>query len=104
MSLINNYEDFVDEHRRYPMGLTYATLALAGEAGEVANTHKKELRDKVNKRDDLILELGDVLWYVTACAHELGVTLNDIMIANIEKLMDRHNDNTSSIRASPCSW
>ena len=34
-------------------------------------------------------ELGDVLWYVSQAAYELGYTLQDIAQENIFKLADR---------------
>lgn len=34
-------------------------------------------------------ELGDVLWYLTALANELGLSLEEIMEANYTKLMKR---------------
>jgi len=35
-------------------------------------------------------ELGDVLWYISACADELGITLDEIAEYNVEKLAKRH--------------
>lgn len=76
--------------------LEYPTLGLAGEAGEVANIVKKIQRDfggeiTVETRAKLKDELGDVLWYISACADELGLTLEEIAEFNVEKLAKRHN-------------
>jgi NTP pyrophosphatase (non-canonical NTP hydrolase) len=67
---------------------------LCGEAGEVADKVKKVLRDREGRfddavRDDLRLELGDVLWYVAQLATELELDLEDIAAANLEKLASR---------------
>ena len=72
----------------------YPTLGLCGEAGEVADKVKKVLRDQGGRfddavRDDLRLELGDVLWYVAQLASELDLDLEDIAAANLEKLASR---------------
>ena len=76
--------------------LEYPTLGLAGEAGEVANIVKKIQRDFGGEITDEIRaklkdELGDVLWYISACADELGLTLQEIAEFNVEKLAKRHN-------------
>ena len=76
--------------------LEYPTLGLAGEAGEVANIVKKIQRDYGGEITDEIRlklkdELGDVLWYISACADELGLTLTEIAEFNVEKLARRHN-------------
>ncbi len=72
----------------------YPTLGLCGEAGEVADKVKKVLRDRggvfdAQTRDDLRLELGDVLWYVAQLASELELDLDDIAAANLAKLASR---------------
>ena len=87
-------------------GLAYACLGLNGEAGEVAEKIKKIVRDtdaiesKENldkaielKREDIVKELGDVLWYVAAMCYELGVTMEEVAEANIEKLSSRKKRN-----------
>jgi NTP pyrophosphatase (non-canonical NTP hydrolase) len=76
--------------------LEYPTLGLAGEAGEVANIVKKIQRDHGGEINDEIRaklkdELGDVLWYISACADELGLTLVEIAAFNVEKLAKRHH-------------
>jgi len=75
--------------------LEYPTLGLAGEAGEVANIVKKVQRDHAGVITDetrlkLKDELGDVLWYISACADELGLTLLEIAEFNVDKLAKRH--------------
>jgi NTP pyrophosphatase (non-canonical NTP hydrolase) len=73
--------------------MTYSTLGLAGEAGELANKVKKILRGDAN-RDELIEgikgEMGDVLWYLSALSDDLGVELGDIAEQNLEKLRSRY--------------
>jgi NTP pyrophosphatase (non-canonical NTP hydrolase) len=43
----------------------------------------------VAEREGIKAELGDVLWTLTACCHELGLTLEEIAEMNIQKLTDR---------------
>lgn len=79
-------------------GLLYASLGLCGESGEFADKVKKILRDcngdvSREKRKELVAELGDVCWYVAACAAELGIDLEQVMQGNIAKLKDRSNRN-----------
>ena len=74
--------------------LIYPTLGLTGEAGEVADKVKKVLRDKGGVFDDdakdaIMLELGDVLWYVSQLSSELGFQLEQVAKMNLEKLSSR---------------
>lgn len=74
--------------------LSYVALGLVGEAGEVANKVKKILRDKGGTvtdedRTELSKEVGDVLWYLTRFADEIGYALEDIAQKNVEKLRSR---------------
>lgn len=69
-------------------------LGLCGEAGEVAEIIKKNIRNaggdfsRINA-DSLSKELGDVLWYISMLADTFGITLNDIAELNMKKLNDR---------------
>ena len=74
--------------------IVYPTLGLVNEAGEVAGKIKKIFRDKggtigAADREALKYELGDVLWYLTQICTELGLTLEEVAAANIEKLLSR---------------
>jgi NTP pyrophosphatase (non-canonical NTP hydrolase) len=77
----------------------YAALGLAGEAGEIANTIKKIQRDDGGvitdkKRAEIKKELGDVLWYVACVASEIGLDLDKVAKANIDKLASRKERGT----------
>lgn len=43
----------------------------------------------MQKRNELIAEIGDVLWYCAALASELKTSLNTIALLNIDKLANR---------------
>lgn len=70
--------------------ISWFALGLAGEAGEVADLVKKGIyHQQTLDHEKLKKELGDVLWYVSALADQLNMTLTEIMEANIEKLQAR---------------
>lgn len=79
-------------------GLIYTSLGLAGESGEFCDKVKKLIRDyggelDAPQRDALIRELGDVLWFVSQAAWELGIDLSMVANSNLAKLEDRKNRN-----------
>jgi NTP pyrophosphatase (non-canonical NTP hydrolase) len=95
-----NFKKYQEKSRKtaiYPNAdnnFIYPTLGLAGEAGEVAEKIKKVIRDKDGvlddeKRKEIEKELGDVLWYVSQLASELGLSLEEVAEKNIEKLYSR---------------
>lgn len=95
-----NFEEYQEKSRKtalYPnkdKNFIYPTLGLSGEAGEVAEKIKKVIRDKdgiidAETREMIKKELGDVLWYVSQLATELGLSLDDVAESNIQKLYDR---------------
>jgi len=80
------------------MELFHAALGLTGEAGEVADLIKKanftKKRAPENFKEELLLELGDVLYYLDRIAQLHDFSLADIMEANIEKLEKRYDRTT----------
>jgi NTP pyrophosphatase (non-canonical NTP hydrolase) len=71
----------LDVENRHHVACAHALLGLLGEAYEV-------LVDW-DRPDRLKLELGDMLFYVTALAHLQGMTLEQVMDANVKKLTER---------------
>jgi NTP pyrophosphatase (non-canonical NTP hydrolase) len=66
------------------------TLGLVGEAGEVAEKIKKLIRDSSRfTNEEIMKELGDVVFYATALANIYGKGLNEVLELNIAKLDDR---------------
>jgi NTP pyrophosphatase (non-canonical NTP hydrolase) len=97
MMALNDYQKAAQKTAVYPgkgKDLSYPALGLNGEAGDVADKLKKVIRDNhgefdCERREAIAYELGDVLWYVSELAFELGYTLESIAVMNIEKLASR---------------
>lgn len=73
-------------------------LGMVGEAGSVATEYKKLLRDgpaHMAAKARIREELGDVLWYTATLASKLGLDLDDIARANLEKTRDRWTRTTA---------
>lgn len=94
---LTDYQIFAQKTALYPdagKNLYYPALGLGGETGEVLNKVKKVMRDHGGIvtdefRDILKSELGDVLWYVAALSTELGLNLDEVAQANVDKLLSR---------------
>lgn len=76
--------------------LSYAAMAVAGEAGEYMNIVKKQVyhghEAGLEAKLAMIDELGDILWGVAFAAEVLGVPLSVIAQSNIAKLEKRYPD------------
>jgi NTP pyrophosphatase (non-canonical NTP hydrolase) len=93
---LTDYDNFTKTTACYPVEsrFAYLFLGLASEAGELAGKYKKILRDnqgvitpehvKAIKK-----ELGDVGWYMSRLAGELGLTFEEVLDGNVEKLTSR---------------
>lgn len=99
----NTYQSLARKTKIYPDGakIVYPALGLCGECGEVAEKVKKAIRDNNGYIDDerkaaLKLECGDVLWYLSNLASDLGLTLEEIARHNVEKLQNRQERNALS--------
>ena len=93
----DKYQEGAEETVFYPnkgSNLVLPSLGLIGEAGEVSKIVAEVIRDKRGKiskedRERLEQELGDVMWYLSSLATELGLSLEDIARRNLEKLASR---------------
>ena len=73
--------------------LTLTALGIAGEAGEVVDIVKKVLYHAHELEiSSLSKEVGDLLWYITLLCDTVGLTLDDVMQMNVEKLRKRYPD------------
>lgn len=99
---LNEYQHLARETAIYPKDsvIIYPILGLVGEAGELANKYKKVIRDNLpvngDLLNDLVAELGDVLWYLSNIADDLGISLGEVAVRNLEKLESRKNRNMLS--------
>lgn len=74
--------------------INYCLVGLAGEVGEALNKWKKYLRkdsfgQELEQKVAISGELGDILWYTMAAAHELGIDLEAVAQNNLSKLEGR---------------
>lgn len=80
--------------------LINAALGLAGEGGEVCDALKKFLaHGHPLDKTGLLLECGDVMWYVCLLAKALNSDLETIAQMNVDKLKKRYPDGFSSERS-----
>lgn len=104
-----NYEKIVASRMtKTHEGVSYAGLGLSGESGEVfsdvlelllavtrANESvKKFLRnnDTEKYRERIVSELGDVQFYLTKVAQDVGADLAEVMDYNVAKITERNKN------------
>ena len=106
----DSYQEFTVSTAIYPGSesggfdaMTYVALKLCGESGEFAQKLGKCIRKgksigaitraamSEEFKLELAKELGDVLWYVSQAATELGYDLQDIARINVAKLTSRQD-------------
>lgn len=101
-TVLGDYQEFVDkcispfvQAESYKVQVLWAVAGLHAEAGELSELFEKAIR-KGKNIDDLFDpikdEIGDVLWYLTSVASLCGITLDEVMERNIEKLTERKNN------------
>ncbi len=94
------FDEYQEKARRtafYPreQAVFYPALGLSGEVGELNNKIKKGMRDNAKPDiEGLKGELGDVLWYLSQVATDLGISLDEVAESNIEKLKSRKERGT----------
>jgi len=95
---MKEYQEFTRTTAIYPKdkALEYLTLGLCSESGEVAAAQKRRIRDTnlgseadEKLKQQILAELGDVVWYACRICDELDTTLEQVMDANEAKLKDR---------------
>lgn len=69
----------------------HAALGVAGEAGELADAIKKEIiYGKPTDRSNIVEELGDLRFYIQAVQQLYGITEQEVLQQNANKLCVRY--------------
>lgn len=77
--------------------LIHSAMGLSGEAGEFSDAIKKHvIYGKELDRDNAIEELGDIGFFFQAACNLLGVTIEEVIQANANKLAQRYTSLTYS--------
>ena len=74
--------------------LLTAAVGISAEGGEFMEIVKKMVFQgkpwNDDNREHLIIELGDVMWYVMQACIALDVSIEDVVAGNVEKLKKRY--------------
>lgn len=85
----------------------YVLGAIASEGGEVFDALKKATRrqdfgiDLAKRRMSVLYEMTDVLWYMTRACTLLGVTMEELYLLNMIKLVSRYREEKQNIDFDP---
>jgi len=84
--------------------LTTAGVGLAAESGEFLEIVKKMVFQgkpwNNDNREHLIIELGDVMWYVAQACMALEIDFEDVVKGNVKKLEKRYPGGSFNIGQS----
>ena len=84
--------------------LTTAGVGLAAESGEFLDIVKKMVFQgkpwNDANREHLIVELGDVMWYVAQACMALDISFDDVIRGNVRKLEKRYPGGSFSVEKS----
>ncbi len=84
--------------------LTTAGVGLAAESGEFLEIVKKMVFQgkpwNDDNREHLIIELGDVMWYVANACKALDISFDDVIRGNVRKLEKRYPGGSFSVEKS----
>ena len=84
--------------------LTTAGVGLSAESGEFLEIVKKMVFQgkpwNDDNREHLIIELGDIMWYVAQACLALNVEFDDVVRGNVKKLEKRYPGGSFSIEKS----
>jgi NTP pyrophosphatase (non-canonical NTP hydrolase) len=69
---LDTYQNEAVKLAVYPGELSYPTLGLCGETGELLEAVS------VNSRLNVLKEIGDILWYIANVANDAGLKLSEV--------------------------
>ena len=81
--------------------LLTAGVGINAEGGEFLEIIKKMVFQgkpwNEDNREHLIIELGDLMWYVAQACMALGVSFDDVIATNVKKLEKRYPEGTFDV-------
>ena len=81
--------------------LLTAGVGINAEGGEFLEIVKKMVFQgkpwNEDNREHLIIELGDVLWYVAQATMALGISFDEVIATNVKKLEKRYPEGSFDI-------
>ena len=80
-------------------GIRHGLLMLASEAGECCGLLQKTYQGHELLITEMIKELGDCCWAIARVCDSLGISFDQILEANIEKLKQRYPDGFDADRS-----
>ena len=102
-SLVDRLGD-LDRQGANPERLATAAVGLSAESGEFLEIVKKMVFQgkpwDEHNRKHLIIELGDVMWYVAQACIALDVDFDDVIKGNVQKLEKRYPGGSFDIEKS----
>ena len=102
-SLVDRMGD-LDRQGANPERLATAAVGLSAESGEFLEIVKKMVFQgkpwDEHNRKHLIIELGDVMWYVAQACIALDVDFEDVIEGNVKKLEKRYPGGSFDIHKS----
>jgi len=95
--------DVIDGFGVSPERIMTAAIGISAEGGEFAEIVKKCIFQGKPMDDDaqyhMKRELGDIVWYVVQACIALGISLEDVIDTNIQKLEARYPEGFESFRS-----
>ena len=95
--------DVIDGFGVSPERVLTAAIGISAEGGEFAEIVKKCIFQGKPMDDDaqyhMKRELGDIMWYIAQACIALGVSLEDVLDTNIQKLEARYPDGFEAFRS-----
>ena len=86
--------EYLDGEGSNVQRLLTAAVGISAEGGEFMEIVKKMLFQgkpwDEHNRKHLIIELGDVMWYVMQASKALDVSLDEVVEGNVDKLKKRY--------------
>jgi len=91
LALVKPGEEIVATFTPSSAHILHMAVGVSGEAGELLDAIKKNVfYNKPLDRANVIEELGDLEFYMSGLRQGLGITRDEVLEANIQKLFKRY--------------